>query len=25
MRGYCKNDKVRIGFGECSGKILPVK
>lgn len=23
MRGYCKNDKVRIGFGECIGKILP--
>ena len=23
MRGYCQNDKVRIGFGECSGKLLP--
>ncbi len=23
MRGYCKNDKVRIGFGEVSTKILP--
>jgi fumarylacetoacetase len=23
MKGYCKNDGVRIGFGECSGKILP--
>ncbi len=23
MRGYCKKDGVRIGFGECSGKILP--
>lgn len=23
MRGYSKNDKVRIGFGECTGKILP--
>ncbi len=23
LRGYCKNDKVRIGFGECSTKILP--
>ncbi len=25
MRAYCENDNVRIGFGECSGKILPVK
>lgn len=25
MRGYSKNDKVRIGFGECSGKVLPAK
>jgi len=23
MRGYCKNDEVRIGFGECTGKVLP--
>lgn len=23
MRGYCKNEYVRIGFGECVGKILP--
>lgn len=23
MRGYCKNDNVRIGFGECIGKLLP--
>ncbi|MGV8947503.1 MAG: fumarylacetoacetase [Lutibacter sp.] len=23
IRGYCKNDKVRIGFGKCTGKILP--
>ena len=23
LRGYCKNDTVRIGFGECSGKLLP--
>tara|TARA_R110000850_G_scaffold277086_1_gene422433 strand:+ start:174111 stop:175391 length:1281 start_codon:yes stop_codon:yes gene_type:complete len=23
LRGYCKNDTVRIGFGECSTKILP--
>ncbi|MCG1036886.1 fumarylacetoacetase [Polaribacter sargassicola] len=25
MRAHCKNDKVRIGFGECVGKILPAK
>ena len=24
MRGYCKNNKVRIGFGEVSTKLLPV-
>lgn len=23
MKGFCKNDEVRIGFGECSGKLLP--
>jgi fumarylacetoacetase len=23
MRAHCKNDKVRIGFGECVGKVLP--
>lgn len=23
LRGFCQNDKVRIGFGECSGKVLP--
>lgn len=23
MKGYCKNDEVRIGFGECRAKILP--
>lgn len=23
MRGYCKNDSVRIGFGEVSSKLLP--
>jgi len=23
MRGFCKNDKVRIGFGDCIGKVLP--
>lgn len=25
MRGYAKNDSVRIGFGEVSAKILPAK
>lgn len=25
MRAHCKNEKVRIGFGECSGKVLPAK
>lgn len=23
IRGYCKDDKVRIGFGKCTGKIMP--
>lgn len=23
MRGYCKNNNVRVGFGECAGKVLP--
>ncbi len=23
MRGFCKNNEVRIGFGECIGKVLP--
>lgn len=23
MRGYCENDEVHIGFGECTGKVLP--
>ncbi len=23
IRGYCKNDSVRIGFGKCTGKIMP--
>lgn len=23
MRGHCEKDGVRIGFGECTGKILP--
>ena len=25
LRGYCQNEKVRIGFGKCTGKILPAK
>ena len=25
MRGYCKNENVKIGFGEVSTKLLPVK
>jgi fumarylacetoacetase len=25
MRGYCKANEVRIGFGEVSAKILPAK
>ena len=25
MRGYAKNDAVRIGFGEVSAKVLPIK
>jgi fumarylacetoacetase len=25
LRGYCKNDKVRIGFGECRGLIKKTK
>ena len=23
LRGYCQNDEVRIGFGECVGKVFP--
>jgi fumarylacetoacetase len=23
MRGYCQNDTIRIGFGECKAKVLP--
>ena len=23
LRGYCQNEKVRIGFGECKAKLLP--
>jgi len=25
LHGYCQNENVRIGFGECEGKILPAK
>ena len=25
MRGYCKNENIRIGFGECKTKVLPAK
>jgi fumarylacetoacetase len=25
LTGYCKNDNIFIGFGECTGKILPSK
>ncbi len=25
MRAFCKNENIRIGFGECVGKILPSK
>jgi fumarylacetoacetase len=25
MRGYCKNENIRIGFGECKAKVLPAK
>ena len=25
LRGYCQNDSVRIGFGDCSGKVLPAR
>ncbi len=25
MRAYCENDKLRIGFGKCTGKILPAR
>jgi fumarylacetoacetase len=23
IKGYCQNDKVRIGFGDCTAKLLP--
>ena len=25
MRAHCQNETIRIGFGECTGKILPAK
>ena len=25
LRGYCENNGLRIGFGDCSGKILPAR
>lgn len=25
LRGYCENKEVRIGFGECKGKVLPAR
>lgn len=25
LRGYCKNDEVRIGFGECKGRLKKAK
>ena len=25
LRGYCQNEHVRIGFGECKAKLLPAK
>ncbi len=25
LRGYAQNESVRIGFGECTGKVLPAK
>lgn len=25
FKGYCKNDEVRIGFGECRSKLLPAR
>lgn len=23
VRGYCENNGLRIGFGDCAGKLLP--
>lgn len=25
IRGHCQNDEVRIGFGTCTGVVLPAK
>lgn len=25
LRGYCQGDGFRVGFGECSGKVLPAR
>lgn len=25
LKAYCENESVRIGFGECSGKVLPAR
>jgi fumarylacetoacetase len=25
LRGYCENTNVRIGFGDCKGKVLPAR
>ncbi|MBT8255759.1 MAG: fumarylacetoacetase [Bacteroidia bacterium] len=25
LRGYCENENVRIGFGDCIGKVLPAR
>lgn len=25
IRGFCRNDGLRIGFGSCSGVVLPAK
>jgi hypothetical protein len=23
MRAHCENEEIRIGFGDCTGKVLP--
>ena len=25
LRGYCQGNGFRVGFGECSGKVLPAR
>lgn len=25
LRGWCQGDGYRVGFGECSGKVLPAR